>query len=115
MAILQVLPDKVIDGKAIRIQPTNPTKEYLAWWAEHGERSAGLKDSVEDGEAAGEVEEEAKELEAMEEVMDIITRRDQNGASRSAVPRRQERDATDRILDNVMRPDHKCVTFFICS
>jgi hypothetical protein len=103
-----VLPEKVIDGKAIQIQPTKPTKEYLAWWAEHGERSAAPKDSdvPEDGEAAGEMEEEAKEMEAMEEVMDIITKREQNGGSRSS--RKAERDATDRVLDSISRSDQKC-------
>jgi hypothetical protein len=65
---LQVLPEHVVDGSALKVQPTAPSKAYLAWWAAHGAAAERAAVAAEDGEAAPEAQdEEALEMEAMEQ------------------------------------------------
>ena len=104
ISCVQVLPEHKIDGQELKLQPTLPTKKYLAWWNAHGAAAA----AEEDGEAG--VDEEAREMEAMEQVLDLLTSRDASRgggggdrggglAARRAGGVRGGGDAADRLID----------------
>lgn len=101
-----MLQNLTVDQQDIKVKPSTPTATYLEWWETHGRRVKAAAEAKEDGEAA--VDDDSREMEATEAVMDLVSRRE--GRAASGRGGRGSAADTDALISGVAKDVHRCLS-----
>lgn len=109
---LQVLQSQTVDQQDIKIKPSTPTATFLEWYETHG-RKQKAPEAKEDGEAPA--DDDSREMEATEAVMDLVSQREGRGGSGRAGSGRGGRGSSETaaLISGVAKDVRRCALFWM--